>query len=64
MGEWDMVILGEAKVVIAGWGQERCRCPWMCGPGRLGREAWMSPENVAQGWSGWMSERNFALQST
>ena len=33
-----------AKVVFAGWGQERCRRPWKCGPGRLGREVWMSPE--------------------
>ena len=58
MCEWGMVAIGVAKVVFAGWGQERCHRPWMCGLGHLGREMWMSPKNVAQGWSGWMSERN------
>ena len=44
-----MVAIGVAKVVFAGLGQERCRRSGMCGPGRLGREVRMSPENVAQG---------------
>ena len=59
MSGWDMAAIGVVKVVFVGLGQE-CGHPWMCGPGCCGREVWMSPENVASGWSSWMSEWNCA----
>ena len=45
-----MCIVRLAKVVFAGYGQEWCSRLWMHGPGCLGREAWVSPENAVAGW--------------